>query len=163
MNIKAISLYEPYASLIRTGAKKIETRSWETSYRGPLLICAAKKHLIYEIIADLSTWEIQGALAPLIGQPLDLTSNTSWPGIKAEHLSFGKAVALVDLVDCKRTGDMTLEEIGTDNKFGNFALGRFGWKLENIKSIPAPFLVTGHQKIFNVQLSSADLEQIAKL
>jgi hypothetical protein len=41
--IKAVSLWEPWASLMRTGAKTIETRSWFTSYRGPLLICAAKK------------------------------------------------------------------------------------------------------------------------
>lgn len=41
--VKAISLWEPWASLMRSGAKTVETRSWYTSYRGPLLICAAKR------------------------------------------------------------------------------------------------------------------------
>ncbi|NLE60710.1 MAG: ASCH domain-containing protein, partial [Planctomycetes bacterium] len=41
--MKALSLWEPWASLMRCGAKTIETRSWYTSYRGPLLICGAKR------------------------------------------------------------------------------------------------------------------------
>jgi hypothetical protein len=41
--MKAVSLWQPFASLIYTGAKKIETRSWPTNYRGPLAIHAARK------------------------------------------------------------------------------------------------------------------------
>jgi hypothetical protein len=40
--MKAISVKEPWASLIRSGKKTIETRTWKTHYRGPLLICASK-------------------------------------------------------------------------------------------------------------------------
>src|SRR3972149_12240119 len=40
--MKAISLWQPWASLIAVGAKKYETRSWDTPYRGPLVICASK-------------------------------------------------------------------------------------------------------------------------
>lgn len=41
--IKAISLIQPYASMIADGKKKIETRSWSTSYRGKLAIHASQK------------------------------------------------------------------------------------------------------------------------
>lgn len=41
--MRCISLHQPWASLIALGAKRIETRSWDTSYRGPLAIHAAKK------------------------------------------------------------------------------------------------------------------------
>lgn len=41
--MKALSLYAPYAALVADGAKKIEWRSWETSYRGQLLICSGAK------------------------------------------------------------------------------------------------------------------------
>ncbi len=41
--MKAITLWQPWASLIAIGAKKIETRSWATKYRGPLAIHAAIK------------------------------------------------------------------------------------------------------------------------
>lgn len=40
---KVITLWQPYATLIATGIKHYETRSWPTSYRGPLLIHAAKR------------------------------------------------------------------------------------------------------------------------
>lgn len=39
--MKAISLLQPWASLVVMGAKKIETRSWNTKYRGELLIHAS--------------------------------------------------------------------------------------------------------------------------
>lgn len=39
--MKALTVHQPYASLIAIGAKRIETRSWSTSYRGPLAIHAA--------------------------------------------------------------------------------------------------------------------------
>ena len=41
--MKALSLTQPYANLIRDGRKTIETRKWRTHYRGPLLICATKQ------------------------------------------------------------------------------------------------------------------------
>ena len=40
--MKALSLTQPWATLVVIGAKRIETRSWHTSYVGPLLIHAAK-------------------------------------------------------------------------------------------------------------------------
>lgn len=41
--MKAITLWQLWASLLACGAKKYETRSWATSYRGPIAIHAAKK------------------------------------------------------------------------------------------------------------------------
>jgi len=38
----ALSLKQPWANLIRDGRKTIETRTWATSYRGELLLCASK-------------------------------------------------------------------------------------------------------------------------
>jgi len=40
--MKAISIRQPWAWLIVHGGKDIENRSWETAYRGPLLIHAAR-------------------------------------------------------------------------------------------------------------------------
>lgn len=37
----ALSIKEPWASMIRAGRKTIEIRTWATKYRGPLLICAS--------------------------------------------------------------------------------------------------------------------------
>ena len=52
--IKAISLWQPWASLIALGGKKIETRSWPTKYRGPLAIHASKNQPPYaQTLADV--------------------------------------------------------------------------------------------------------------
>jgi hypothetical protein len=41
--MKAISIRQPWASLIVAGYKTIENRTWDTGYRGPLLIHAGKR------------------------------------------------------------------------------------------------------------------------
>lgn len=41
--MKALSVKQPWASLIDDGTKTIETRKWSTRYRGDLLICASQK------------------------------------------------------------------------------------------------------------------------
>jgi hypothetical protein len=40
--VKGISLKQPWANLIASGEKTIETRTWSTNYRGPLLIVSTK-------------------------------------------------------------------------------------------------------------------------
>jgi len=40
--MKAITIHQPYASLIACGAKIYETRSWATKYRGKIAIHAGK-------------------------------------------------------------------------------------------------------------------------
>jgi hypothetical protein len=41
--VKAISLKQPWANLIASGQKTIETRLWGTDYRGELLIVSSKR------------------------------------------------------------------------------------------------------------------------
>lgn len=43
MRIKAISLHQPYASMVAQRSKTIETRNWPTNHRGDLLIVSTKK------------------------------------------------------------------------------------------------------------------------
>lgn len=40
--MRAITLMQPWASLIALGAKRYETRSWKTHYRGPLAIHSSR-------------------------------------------------------------------------------------------------------------------------
>ena len=41
--MKALSIREPWGTLILEGKKPIETRVWKTDYRGDLLLCASQK------------------------------------------------------------------------------------------------------------------------
>lgn len=42
IKLKALCLRQPWANLITTGRKTIETRKWSTTYRGDILICTSK-------------------------------------------------------------------------------------------------------------------------
>lgn len=141
--MRAISLWEPWASLIRVGAKTWETRSWGTPYRGPLLICAAKKK-------DEQAKEL--FYTPVFQKPFIGTHPGLLDGyLPFECLNFGCAVAIVELVDCKRTEDIRDEEISGQLDFGNFAQNRFGWKLKLINGSFVPFSVKGSQGFFEVE------------
>ncbi len=41
--MKALSIKEPWASMIYAGLKTIEIRTWNTNYRGKILLCASQK------------------------------------------------------------------------------------------------------------------------
>lgn len=43
MDVKALTIRQPWASLIAAGVKTIETRGWSTRYRGPLAIHAGAR------------------------------------------------------------------------------------------------------------------------
>lgn len=43
--MKALSIRQPWASLIAWGEKTIECRTWKTDYRGPILVCASGQDL----------------------------------------------------------------------------------------------------------------------
>lgn len=49
--MKVLTVRQPWASLISLGVKRIETRSWSTSFRGPLAIHAGKAR------PECSQWE----------------------------------------------------------------------------------------------------------
>lgn len=55
--MKALSVRQPWASLIASGRKTLEVRSWSTSHRGELLIVASKA-------ADRAAFARHGAGGP---------------------------------------------------------------------------------------------------
>ena len=117
------------ASLIVEGTKKIETRSWYTSYRGPLLIHAAKRKITRD------SWEED--LLPYIKDPL-------------QPVPLGAIVGRVQLVDCVRTEKLVGQISHTENQLGNFADGRFGWVTEKPEVFQTPIPYKGMQGLFEV-------------
>lgn len=93
--IRALSWKQPYASLMLHG--KIETRVWDTKYRGYVLICASKSGSNYESVFNISklqTGNIQDKLYPLFHL------QDPW-GHMMKELPNGKAIAIGKLVDCR--------------------------------------------------------------
>ena len=58
MIYKAISLKQPWANLVASGKKTIETRKWRTNYRGDLVICSSQNPKIEPYGKALCTVEL---------------------------------------------------------------------------------------------------------
>jgi hypothetical protein len=140
--MKAISLWQPWASLMAEGLKTIETRSWATGYRGSLAIHAAKRSLTVEERMLIQDWRN----ARLLGW--------EWAGTS---LPFGAILAVVDLVDCVPAGNIVPNELNA--AFGNFAPGRWAWITRNCHRLPIPFPCRGAQGLFDVLMDITELPQ----
>lgn len=156
--MKALSLWQPWASAMAAGSKTNETRHWRTNYRGPLAIHAAKRRVVDELIFFGSCWNWVGALGPL-----EATFGRDWK--LWNELPFGAIVAIGNLVDCRPTESFTQGELDvkryqdddvsklygwTERQMGDYDLGRFGWVFENLRALPEPIPFKGSQGFFEV-------------
>ena len=127
--MKTISLWQPWAAGIASGFKKVETRSWATSYRGMIAIHASKK------------WnsELRTQAQQLLGYN--------------KELIFGAVICLAKLTDCKiMTEDLINKQSDLEKSWGDWRNGRYAWFLEEIKVLDKPFKARGRQRLFNVDL-----------
>lgn len=123
--MKTLSIIEPYASLIAEGYKHIETRSWKTNYRGPILIHASATAIPKEY----------RHLVPMVSQ-----------------VRRGYMLCRADLVDCiEMTEDYLLSVPTREQALGFYSLGRFAWVLENVQPVE-PVKVRGNLGLWEYAL-----------
>jgi hypothetical protein len=133
--MKALSLTQPWATLVALGAKRIETRSWCTSYRGPLAIHASKR---MPKAASSLCWE-----APF-RSVLETGGYTA--GSVAATNPFGLplgaviAVAILADVQCITSENWPAEP---EYVFGDYTAGRFAWILGHVQRLSEPIPVKG--------------------
>lgn len=143
--MKALSMIEPWASLVAWGYKRIETRSWRTPFRGMIAIHASRSTEVVQNSIDVrGLFEAAGTERP-----------AGWP-LAAEEYPLGKVVAVVRLVDC-RPMDMALIHAQTrmEREFGAWAQGRFAWMLSEVRRLPDPIPCRGSLGLWNLP---ADVE-----
>jgi hypothetical protein len=145
--VKAISLWQPWASFIPLGLKHYETRSWKANYRGELLICStagnSKQYKEYLNICD----------------ELQLPPWSDFRHGQAIAQALTCQFAICDLVDCvEMTAEFIAEQSRTEILCGDWQVGRYAWKLENIQPIEKPFGVKGRQGFFRVSLGNLKSE-----
>jgi hypothetical protein len=149
MAMKALSLLQPWASLVAFGEKQFETRSWNTAYRGPLLIHASGR---FPKDAIMLCYE-----EPFCGS-LQLNDVN-----RIIDLPRGRIIAVCDLVDTFRTDEIR-DTIGEEERaFGNYEPGRFAFKLDNVRAI-SPVSAKGCLGLWDVEpavLATVDLREIA--
>jgi hypothetical protein len=156
--VKALSLWQPWATLVAVCAKRFETRGWSTAYRGPLAIHAAKKW-DRDLAADAAEEPFRSALM-LAGVEFTASTPTTWIHAASyrysDGLPFGGIVALAELVDVYPTADARFEhEIDAhaaphERAFGNYEPRRFAWKLANVRRLADPVLCRGYQALWTL-------------
>jgi hypothetical protein len=153
---KVLSLLQPYASLcVHTldgkpglrAIKQYETRSWATSYRGPLLIHASKG----KDEDARSLWDILQEDQDLKGSPLDQ--------VLFDALPFGKIVGAVNMENCLNAMSVDFAPDRLDAFLGNYGPGRFAWRFANPRALPA----RGYQSLWTFEPTPAQSAALLQL
>lgn len=141
----ALTVWQPWAQLLATGAKSYETRGWPTSYRGPLAIHAGARWRADEAVLCWRSPFREALEADGFGPPPGVS-----PAIRRfpRFLPLAAVVAvaeLVDVVPCwpRREGVGDLEIA-----FGDWGPGRYGFLMANPVLLPEPVPVIGRQGLF---------------
>lgn len=140
--MKAISMWQPWASLYCSDDKEDETRSRPISYRGWLAIHASKR-----LVSDCGE-ELDGIVCDRFG-PLWRT-----------ELPLGGIIGVVNITGCKRTEDL-LREWGCppepiparhwiNYQCGDFSKGRYAWRRGEFRMFAKPIPYRGMQGFFDV-------------
>lgn len=132
--IKALTLQDPYGSLVAMGLKQYETRSWKTRYRGLLIIHVGKTLAI--------NWKDRVFLSLLrdVGIP------------DPRKLPIGCAICICELTAIYRTEDVMPHISDRELAFGDFSPGRAAWELKNVQRFDKPIPCKGEQGLWNWQL-----------
>jgi hypothetical protein len=136
--MKCLSVMQPWASLIVTGEKKIETRSWSTNYRGWLLIHASRKWEKEQ--KDLCLQE------PFFTSLLNHFKN----GVSPILGTCGCIIGAVKLTDCHLTNAYCTQD-AKELRFGDFSQGRYEWRLEQPHPLAVPVRHKGNVGLFEVE------------
>jgi len=124
--MKAISVKQPWASLIVSGLKDVENRTWPTKFRGKILIHASQK-------------PVPGGWKSLNPQQFQKIYTT---GISKSKLPYSAIIGCVDIVDCVKGYPSVWAEPEVWN-----------WVLENPVMFKFPiFNVNGKLSIWNFDL-----------
>lgn len=123
--MKALTISQPYASLIADGEKWIENRRWETKYRGPLAIHAGKGTQ-YMTGAQLTTYP-SGVLAVC-------------------ELAACFRLADLDLLGERLAAfGLTVEDV----RRHEHAEGPWCWLLRNVRKLERPAMAQGKQGLWD--------------
>jgi activating signal cointegrator 1 len=131
--MKAISLLQPWATLVVLGIKTIETRIWGTQHRGPILIHASK-----------------GKAGNIFA--LEPPFKKYIPDFK--KLPFGAIIGQATI-----TGVIRVEDLGMNDElinrltmeekaFGDYSEGRYAWVLEEAIQFDKPIPARGTLSIW---------------
>lgn len=127
--MKALTIKQPWATLIMQGDKRFEFRSWQTKYRGDLLIHA--------------------------GKGIDKEAMKRLEKYLPVKLPYGKILGKVKLVDCIKMSpefkELLLKEnsdIYTKSSFQE----NYGWQVSYVEVFENPIDAKGHLSLWEYNM-----------
>ena len=142
--MKALSIRQPWATLIVQFGKDIENRCWATRFRGPVLIHAAKGMTVDEWIDAIDF--ARPMLEKLPTEQLALAKEA----LRRDSLPRGGIIGSAEIIDCVRASSSP------------WFMGEHGFLLRDAKPLPfQPFKgALGFFDVPNIQLATpADAAQ----
>lgn len=147
--MKAITLTAPWSTLVAIGAKTIETRSWDTNFRGQVCIHAAKNFpddARYLVTEEPFSIALAGAWASTLPTACIIAVAT------IERTWKFTATTVEKIRERSAAGELPPFEAD----FGDYTEGRFGFRLINIVPLVTTIPARGMLNLWNVP---ADVER----
>lgn len=148
--MKAVPLWQPWATLIALGEKRVETRSWP-----PPIAVVGERVAIHATKGGLSKSDERDILE--LDHFQAAFGRHGWPDDVWEIqdlLPRGAIVATARVARATRITDKSAAALRERNlaeyAFGNYEPGRWAWVLEDVEQLPEPIAATGHQGIFDL-------------
>lgn len=145
--MRALSLTQPWATLMASDAKRYETRDWWTRERGWIAIAASKGFPPDERSLCL-TEPFRAAIIAAGYSKIAPTLGGSKGKTSPPYLPLGGIVCLVELVDCiataadgverRLTRRPSVEPAPHEQAFGNYAPGRHVFITRDVLRLPSP-------------------------
>ena len=136
IHAKALTIWQPYATLLVAGIKKYETRHWDTAYRGPVVITAG-------LHWSKQQAELVENLKRKYPELTDLLSD----------LPTGEALGVVELKTIHQTDVLYIKDNPLEMFVGNFNGDRYAWEMVNQQPFQKPMKVKGRQGLWNWSLA----------
>jgi|GEM_PF-843725 len=139
--MKALSLWQPWASLVVHRLKQYETRGW-----------ACPPSLIGKPIAIHATKALPAEAREIVededyADEFDLAFRLM--GAKGlDSLPRGAVLGVARVVSCQRASDVEDRLSVREATFGNYGPGRFAWRLEVVERFAEPIPAKGRQGIW---------------
>ena len=130
--MKALTLWQPWASLIAWGEKQYETRGYGIAHRGTLAIHAGLMDDTQALIQANAFYREAFDRAGVHYQ---------------QTLPAGCVLCVVDLVEVVFTDGLQVSS--REESFGDYSTGRYAWKLENLRELANPIPARGYQGLWN--------------
>lgn len=124
---KALTVKQPWASLIAHGFKKYEFRSWNTNYRGTVYLHVSSNN-DYKYIKKFENLGID--------------------------FPKSKIIAMFDIVDCIKIDDAFNEMLLKENNivYGTKKREGYAWVIDNVKLVNNDSIIKGRLGLWNIDL-----------